>query len=92
MNVVAVHTISDPGRFFSAAEAGMQDLPEGLRVDAMAPSRDGSKAVCVWTATSVEAVRSLVDETVGDSSENEFYEVDAENAIGLPAAVKGATW
>jgi hypothetical protein len=85
MKVVAVHTITDPDRFFPAAQAGMQALPEGLRVDSLAPSTDGSKAVCVWQAESVDAVRSLVDETVGDASTNEFFEVDAANAIGLPA-------
>jgi hypothetical protein len=85
MYVVAVHSITDPGRFFPAAQAGMQDMPEGLRVHSMAPSAEGSKAVCIWEADSVESVRSLVDETVGDSSTNEFFEVDSGNAIGLSA-------
>ena len=85
MHVVAVHTITDPGKFFPAAAAGMQEMPAGLRVHSMAPSRDGSKAVCIWETDSLEAVRSLVEETVGDSSSNEFFEVDATNAIGLPA-------
>ena len=30
MHVVAVHTITDPGKFFPAAEAGMQEMPAGL--------------------------------------------------------------
>jgi hypothetical protein len=84
MRVMAIHTIADPQRFFAAVEAGMKDMPSGLSVTAMVPSRDRSKAVCVWEADSVDAVSSLVEETTGDSSTNEFFEVDAANAIGLP--------
>lgn len=83
MHVVAVHSINDPQRFYSSVQEGMKDIPEGMHVKTMAPSTDGSRAVCVWQADSVDSVRSLVEGSVGDSSHNEFFEVRDENAIGL---------
>ena len=52
------------------------------------PSRDGSVATCLWAAPSVEAVQAYVDSTLGDSSENICYEVNAEQAFAVvPAAI-----
>jgi hypothetical protein len=83
MYVVAKHEISDPERFWSAIQ-GAGDLPEGVSIHSTLPSPDGAKAVCVWEADSVETIRELVEGTVGESSRNEFFEVDASNAQGLP--------
>jgi hypothetical protein len=81
MHVVAAHSISDPERFFAAIDA---PIPEGMKLLSALPSRDGSKMVCVWEADSADSVRKIVDDTVGDSSSNEFFEVDTEKASGLP--------
>jgi len=85
MHVVAVHDITDPERFYPAVEAGMKEMPPGMRVRTMLPSADGSKAVCHWEAESVDAVRSLVESTVGDASNNMFFEAKIEDAIGVDA-------
>ncbi|MFN0071326.1 MAG: hypothetical protein ACKVVP_07530 [Chloroflexota bacterium] len=50
----------------------------------MLPNRDGSTAVQLWEAGSVETVRSLIDSALGDVSQNEYYEVDSQKAMGLP--------
>jgi hypothetical protein len=55
------------------------------------PSRDGSAVTCLWDAPSVAAVQEYVDVTMGDSSENLCYEVDAKQAfatqpVGIAAA------
>lgn len=55
------------------------------------PSADGSAVTCLWEADSVEAIQQYVDATLGDSSQNTCYEVDAEQAfaeqpLGLPAS------
>jgi hypothetical protein len=46
---------------------------------------------CLWEAGSVDEVRGYVDATLGDSSLNACYEVDAKMAfadrpLGLPAS------
>jgi hypothetical protein len=54
------------------------------------PSTDSTLVTCLWEAESVDDVQRYVDVTLGDSSTNASYEVDAEQAfadrpLGLPA-------
>jgi hypothetical protein len=85
--IVAIHDIADPERFWSAADPSAE-FPPGITLHGTYPRADGSKAVCLWEADSVDSVQQLVDGIVGDYSENEFYEVDAGHAgtLGLPAS------
>ncbi len=53
------------------------------------PSTDGFTITCLWEADSLEAIQEYVDSTLGDSSENLCYDVDAEQAcarqpLGVP--------
>jgi hypothetical protein len=84
MHIVAKHEISDPEQFWSAIE-GAGEPPEGVSLHSTLPSPDGTKAVCVWEADSVETVRGVVEGTTGEWSRNEFFEVDAGKAQGLPS-------
>jgi hypothetical protein len=83
--VVAIHEIANPDRFWNAADPSQ--LPPEVKLHATYPQGDGSKAVCLWEADSVEAVRDLVERTTGDASRNQFYEADPAHAgaLGLPA-------
>jgi hypothetical protein len=84
--IVAIHDISDPGRFWGGADAS--ELPPGITLHSSYPRADGSRAVCLWEADSVDAVRELIDSATGDASNNEFFEVDTRhaNVLGLPTA------
>jgi hypothetical protein len=84
MYVVVKHSVSDPAKFWSVAQEAAASLPPGVRIHSTLPNREGSTAVCLWEADSVEAVRSLIEPTVGDVSQNEYYEVDSQKAMGLP--------
>jgi hypothetical protein len=81
--VSVIHTINDPSQFWSTAESA--EFPDGVSLHSSLPSSDGSKAACLWEADSVDAVRETVEQTVGDFSSNEYFEVDAERAQGLPS-------
>jgi len=83
MFIIVNHTIRDAGRFWGDLRAAGAP-PEGTKVHQMLPSSDGASAVCLWEADSVDTVRSLVEKTVGSSSSNTFFAVDASNAMGLP--------
>jgi hypothetical protein len=83
MHVIAVHSISDPDKFFEAAQS--TPIPDELTLHSLLPSSDRSRAVCVWEAESREAVQKFVDDNIGDVSSNEFFEVDAGSAQGLPS-------
>jgi hypothetical protein len=82
MHVVAIHSISDPDKFWGTADESK--LPEGVALHSAFPNEDGSRAVCLWEADSLDTVKQLVEDTVGDVSSNEFFEVNASNAQGLP--------
>jgi hypothetical protein len=82
MHIVAIHTISDPNSFFRAIEA--EPLPPGMALHTTLPNEDSSRMVCLWEADSLEAVEELVNRTVGDFSENEFFRVRPDATHELP--------
>jgi hypothetical protein len=84
MYIVARHQISDPEKFWATAQEAVANLPHGVKLHYTLPNTEGSAAVCLWEADSVDIVKNLVDSTVGQVSKNEFYEVDSKNAVGLP--------
>lgn len=98
MYVIVQHEIKDPQAAFARGERLIkgEGAPTGARALQFYPSRDGSAVSCLWEADSVEAIQQYVDDTLGDSSENKCYEIDAEKAfaerpLGLPeSAAVGA--
>jgi hypothetical protein len=82
MYIVAQHRIKDSGRFWNPEKNGGEKNPPEL-VGRYA-SHDRNKAVCIWEANSLEALRGFIDTLVGDASENTYFEVDAGFALGLP--------
>jgi hypothetical protein len=93
MYVVVQHQIKDQKAAFSRGEKliNNEGAPEGARGLQFYPSTDGFAVTCLWEADSLEAIQEYVDSTLGDSSLNTCYEVDAEQAfaerpLGLPAS------
>jgi hypothetical protein len=86
------HTIKDaPAAFERGARLLEGDgAPAGVRVLQFCPSRDRSQAMCIWEADGVDAVRDYVDATLGDASDNAYFEIDGTVALGLPQAVEAA--
>lgn len=89
MKVGVIHRISDPETAQSSGQS-LFDPPEGIRLLQFCPSQDFSAATCIWEAESVEAVRDLVDPTLGEASEQTYYPVDTEQAVGMPEAAARA--
>jgi hypothetical protein len=86
MHIVAIHSISNPEAFWS----GQLDLPRGTTLPGVIPSGDGTRGVCIFESDSLETVRTLVDGATGQVSTNEYYEVNALNALGLPSSAVAA--
>lgn len=90
MKVGVIHRISDP----EAAQSKGQSLfepHEGVQLLQFCPGQDFSVATCLWEAESIDAVRDLVDPTLGDTSEQTYFPVASEQAVGLPEAAGAAT-
>jgi hypothetical protein len=98
MYVVVQHTFTDPHTAFARGARLIRNegVPTGVRGLQFYPARDGTGATCLWEAESVDDVQGYVDATLGDSSENRCYEVDAEQAfaeqpLGLPTRATRAS-
>ena len=83
MYVVVLHRIKNAQTAFARGEKLMKSegAPAGVRVLQFYPSRDRSTVTWLWESPSVGAVQSYVDATLGDSSENTCYDVDADFAF-----------
>jgi hypothetical protein len=83
MYIIVQHRISDKQAAFARGEKLIKNegAPEGVRGLQFYPSRDGSSVTCLWEAPTVAAVQRYVDATLGSSSENLCYEVNAEQAF-----------
>jgi hypothetical protein len=86
MYVAVVHRVKDPEAMLSRSEglADPSNAPRGVVPRQFCPSKDLSTATCVWEAGSVDAVRNYIDSTLGDSSDNTYFEINTEYAQGLP--------
>ena len=86
MYVAIVHRVKDPQAMLSRGEqlADPSNAPPGLIPRQFCPSKELSAATCVWEAGSVDAVRDHVDATLGDASDNTYFEINTEYAQGLP--------
>jgi hypothetical protein len=84
MFVVVQHEIKDAKKFFGAAESVVGDSPKGLKTVQFFPSKDQKKAVCLWEAPSVDAVKDYLEDKIGSVSKNTYYAVDNKVAMGLP--------
>jgi hypothetical protein len=86
MYVAIVHQVKDAQAFLSRGErlADPSNAPPGVVPRQFCPSKDLSAATCVWEAGSVDAVRDYIDSTLGDASDNRYFEINTEDALGLP--------
>ena len=89
MNAVIHHYINDPVKWDRATTNIMSmveqhRLPRGLKALEYLPSVDGRKADCVWECDSLSSLQQFVDRETGEAARNEYFEVKADAAIGLP--------
>ena len=87
MYIIIEHEISNPTLFWETSQKA--EIPSNLKLHQSLPNGDGTKAVCLWEAATVDQVRDFVEGAVGEASNNTYFAVNAENALGLPAAVQG---
>jgi hypothetical protein len=92
MHIVALHRITDPDRFYSMnAEEVAGGGPPGVQGRQFFPATEANTAVCLWEAPSIDSLRDYLDPATAGASENTYFEVDVERAMGLPeAAAAGA--
>jgi hypothetical protein len=84
MYIAVKHTISNPGEFWSRAQASLPDLPEGIKIHSVLPNAEMNDAVCLWEANTLDQLKTYLEEKTGDVSANHYIPVNETNAMGLP--------
>lgn len=85
MYVVVQHTISEPAAFWNAADP--TTLSPDVKLHHTFPTPDGTRAVCIWEAESVDAVRNLLEPRIGKVSRNEYFAVENREGFARPSRV-----
>ncbi len=89
MYIVAEHTITNPEVFFGLAPK-VTAAPSGINPIQFLPSVNKDRAVCLWEAKSVDALKSFLEPLIASSSRNIYYAVDSTVAMGLPGKKSAA--
>lgn len=85
MYIVVQHTITEPAAFWSAADPTA--FPPQVKLHHTFPTADGTRAVCIWEADSIDAVRNFLEPAVGRVSRNEYFQVENKEGLGRPSRV-----
>ena len=85
MYILVQHTISDPPAFWNAADPTA--LSPKAKLHHTFPTPDGSRAVCIWEAETVEMLRNLLEPVVGKVSRNEYLAVENREGFAFPSRV-----
>jgi len=83
MFIVVEHTITKPDVFFGLAQR-VDEAPSGINALQFFPSVSKDRAVCLWEAKSVDALKGFLEPLTAQSSRNTYYAVDSTKAMGLP--------
>jgi hypothetical protein len=89
MFIVVEHTITNPDVFFGLASR-VAEAPSGINALQFFPSVSKDRAVCLWEAKSVDALKGFLEPLSAQSSRNTYYTVDSAKAIGLPSKKSAA--
>ena len=85
MHVVVQHRIIDREKFAQAdAGAIAAGGPSGVEGQQFFPAMDGSMAFCLWETGSIDSLRGYLDPATAGVTENAYFEVDEDHAIGIP--------
>jgi hypothetical protein len=84
MFIVVEHTITNPEAFFGLASKVVEKTPSGIKPLQFFPSISKDRAVCLWEANSVEALKGFLGPLTAQSSRDTYYTVDSTKAMGLP--------
>ena len=89
MFIVVEHTITNPDVFFGLA-ARVAEAPAGIKPLQFFPSMSRDRAVCLWEAHSVDALKDFLEALSAESSRNTYFTVDTTKAMGLPTLASAA--
>lgn len=84
MKIGVIHEINDPETFNERGIAMMDEIPETMQNHQACMSTDGAAATCVWQAESLNELSEFIDPSLGDASEQQYFEINEEVSVGVP--------
>ena len=88
MFVTVIHRIHDPEGFQAAeAKALEAGLPSHVALPIHAATNNHELGICIWEGESVEKIRTFLEGHMSSFSNNDYFEVENKDAIGLPSGV-----
>ena len=84
MYILVEHSISDPANFLRGAEEANTRIPPNVKLHHVFSAPDGTKAVCLWEAGSIAAVKDFLEPALGKFGRNDYFEVPNKEGIVLP--------
>jgi hypothetical protein len=88
MYIMVQHTISEPAVFWNAADP--RAMSPQIKLHHTFPTPDGTRAVCIWEAESVETLRNFLEPVIGRVSRNEYFHVENRDGFARPSRVPQA--
>ena len=88
MYVMIQHTISEPAAFWNAADPN--SISPKIKLEHTFPTPDGTHAVCIWEAASVDELRNLMEPLIRRISRNEYFQVENREGFARPSRVPQA--
>jgi hypothetical protein len=85
MYVMVQHTVSEPALFWNSADP--RNLPSQVKLHHTFPTPDGTRAVCIWEADSVAALKDFLEPMLGKASRNEYFQVENREGFARPSRV-----
>ena len=83
MHIMTVSKVSVSDSFWNSLKSGYGQLPAKTMWVLAVASTDGSKAVNIFVHDSIDGVREFFEKYTDAFAVTEYFEVDADNAVGL---------
>ena len=85
MYIMVQHSISEPATFWNAADPNT--ISPKLKLHHTFPTPNGTRAVCIWEAASVDELRNQLEPLLSHMSRNEYFPVENREGFARPSRV-----
>lgn len=84
MYVMVIHQIANPEMIWKKAQELLGELPPELTLHHTFSTPDGTQAVCIWEATGIEAVKSLLAPAFAGGSIDTYFVSNNKEGVAVP--------
>jgi hypothetical protein len=90
MYIAVQHTIHDPAGFWAGTTDPNLTIPAELTLHHTFPTSDGGRAICIWEAASIAALRDFLEPATSKFCKNDYFAVENKSGFATPSALQPA--